>query len=115
MEQGTQTIPLKDYAYHNYGLKGETIDDLTVNDHLNMQIAVQPFVDSAVSKTINVGSNVTFDEFNDIYIKAWKGKLKGITTFRPDGKRYGILNKIEVEPEGSACFVDPETGQKECG
>ncbi len=114
-EMGPQVIRLRDFAYDRYGIKGETTDDLTVDDHLDMQIAVQPFVDSAVSKTINVGSQVTFDEFKEVYLKAWKGKLKGVTTFRIDGKRYGILNKIEVEPEGAACFIDPETGQKECG
>ena len=113
-EMGPQVIRLRDFAYDRYGIKGETTDDLTVDDHLDMQIAVQPFVDSAVSKTINVGSQVTFDEFKEVYLKAWKGKLKGVTTFRLDGKRYGILNKIEVEPEGAACFIDPETGQKEC-
>jgi ribonucleoside-diphosphate reductase alpha chain len=115
-EVGPQIVRLKDYAYDKHGLKGETTDDLTVDDHLDMQIAVQPFVDSAVSKTINVGSNVSFNEFKEIYLKAWKGRLKGVTTFRLDGKRYGILNKIEPENlEGSACFIDPETGQKECG
>ena len=114
-EVGPQIVRLKDYAYDKHGLKGETTDDLTVNDHLDMQIAVQPFVDSAVSKTINVGSQVTFEEFKDVYFKAWKGNLKGVTTFRLDGKRYGILNKIEPEDEGAACFIDPTTGQKECG
>jgi len=114
-EVGPQIVRLKDYAYDKYGIKGETTDDLSVDDHLDMQIAVQPFIDSAVSKTINVGSGVSFEEFKDIYSKAWKGKLKGVTTFRLDGKRYGILNKIEPEAlEGSACFIDPETGQKEC-
>tara|TARA_R100001530_G_scaffold93919_1_gene65180 strand:- start:250 stop:1938 length:1689 start_codon:yes stop_codon:yes gene_type:complete len=114
-ENGPQIVRLRDFVYDRFGLKGETTDDLTVDDHLNMQIAVQPFIDSAVSKTINVGSQVSFEEFKEIYTKAWKGKLKGVTTFRLDGKRYGILNKIEPEEEGAACFIDPDTGQKECG
>ena len=113
-KEGSKIVRLRDYAYNTYQIKGETTDELSVDDHLNMQIAVQPFVDSAVSKTINVGSNVSFDDFKDIYLKAWKGNLKGVTTFRLDGKRYGILNKIEPEEEGSACFIDPDTGQKEC-
>ena len=119
-ENGATIVPLKDYAYHYYGVKDKTADELTVDDHLNMQIAVQPWIDSAVSKTINVGENVTFDEFKDVYMKAWKGKLKGVTTFRLSGKRYGILNKvepdnkIETESDGAACFYDPETGKKEC-
>ena len=117
-EQGPIIIPLKDYVYNTYGIKNIEADDLSTDDHLNMQIAVQPFVDSAVSKTINVSDKVTFDEYKDIYMKAWRGKLKGCTTFRLAGKRYGILNKVEPleEPiEGAACFIDPATGNKECG
>jgi ribonucleoside-diphosphate reductase alpha chain len=117
-EQGPIIVPLKDYVYNTYGLRNVEADDLTTHDHLDMQIAVQPFVDSAVSKTINVADDVTFDEFKGVYMKAWKGKLKGCTTFRASGKRYGILNKVEPleEPiEGAACFIDPLTGGKECG
>ena len=117
-EDGAQIIKLQDYVYANYGIKAETTEDLTVEDHLKMQVAIQPYIDSAVSKTINVGDNVTFEEFKDVYIQGWKGKLKGVTTFRLAGKRYGILNKSEPsvkEEEGVACFIDPTTGQKECG
>ena len=116
-ENGPQIVRLRDFVFDTFGIKGETTDDLTVDDHLNMQIAVQPFIDSAVSKTINVGSQVSFVEFKEVYMKAWKGKLKGVTTFRLDGKRYGILNKVEPEAieDGAACFIDPDTGQKECG
>jgi len=113
-EEGTSIIKMQDYVYRNYGLRCEVSGDLNVDDHLAMQIAVQPYVDSAVSKTINVGDSVTFEEFKDVYIKAWRGKLKGVTTFRAAGKRYGILNAVE-EQEGMACFVDPGTGNKECG
>ena len=117
-EQGPIIVPLKDYVYNTYNLRNVEADDLSTDDHLDMQIAVQPFIDSAVSKTINVSDKVTFNEFKDIYMKAWRGKLKGVTTFRLSGKRYGILNKVEPleEPiEGAACFIDPSTGNKECG
>ena len=116
-ENGPQIVRLRDFVFDTFGIKGETTDDLSVDDHLNMQIAVQPFIDSAVSKTINVGSQVSFVEFKEVYMKAWKGKLKGVTTFRLDGKRYGILNKVEPEAmeAGASCFIDPDTGQKECG
>ena len=117
-ENGPTNIKLKDYVYNKYSIKGETVDDLDTDAHLSTQIAAQPFIDSAISKTINVGNGVTFEEFKDIYKKAWKGKLKGVTTFRIAGKRYGILNKIEpaIKEEinsGSACFFD-ETGSKSC-
>ena len=114
-EFGLINVLLKDYVYAKHNKKGQTIEDLTTDVHLNTQIACQPYVDSAISKTINVGDKVTFPEFKDIYTKAWKGSLKGVTTFRLAGKRYGILNKVEAnEPEGTACYFDPDTGQKEC-
>jgi ribonucleoside-diphosphate reductase alpha chain len=114
-ENGAQVVRLRDYAFDRYDVRGETTEQLTVEDHLNMQIAVQPFVDSAVSKTINVGGDTSFEEFKDVYMKAWKGKLKGVTTFRLNGKRYGILNKVEPEEvEGAACFIDPETMERTC-
>ena len=114
-EFGLVNVILKDYVYNKFNRKGQTTEDLTTDAHLNTQIACQPYVDSAISKTINVGENVTFPEFRDIYTKAWKGNLKGVTTFRLAGKRYGILNKVEAsETEGTACYFDPDTGQKEC-
>ena len=77
------------------------------------------YVDSAVSKTCNVGSDVTYNEFKDLYVKAWRGGCKGITTFRAAGKRYGVLNEVKPEkqeetPKAEACFIDPATGQKSC-
>lgn len=117
-EQGATILKMRDYAYNFYGVSDVTTEDLTTQDHLDMQIAAQVWVDSAVSKTINVSDDVTFDEFKDIYVKAWKGKLKGVTTFRAAGKRYGILNKVEPQEEtieeGAACFIDVATGQKTC-
>ena len=112
--QGAAIVQMQDYVYRKYGIPAEVASDLTTEDHLAMQMAVQPYVDSAVSKTINVGDNVDFHEFKEVYMKGWKGKLKGITTFRLAGKRYGILNTSE-EQEGAACFIDPDTGGKECG
>ena len=116
LPEGPIIMKMKDYVHDKYNLQGEVANDLSVDDHLNIQIAVQPFVDSACSKTINVGDAVTFDEFKDVYMKGWKGKLKGVTTFRLAGKRYGILNVAdEPQTEGAACYIDPETGTKECG
>ena len=116
-EEGPTIVKLKDYVWNNYDMKCETTDSLTVDQHLDMQITAQPFIDSAISKTINVGDQVTFEEFKKIYTNAWKGKLKGVTTFRLAGKRYGILNKVDAptkDEQGAACFYDPETGKKEC-
>ena len=76
-------------------------------------------VDSAVSKTCNVGDDVTYEEFKTLYENAYELGCSGITTFRAAGKRYGILNEVKEdkqdnEPKAEACYIDPNTGQKEC-
>ncbi len=104
-----------DYGYRELGVKGKTADQCTVQEHLDVLITATKWVDSAVSKTLNVGDDVTWESFQNIYIDAWKGGCKGATTFRAAGKRYGILNVVEEEEEaGAACYYDPETGKKQC-
>ena len=115
---GDQTEKVNDYAYSK-GVKGRTANELSVHEHVDVLSLASHYVDSAVSKTCNVGEDVSFEEFKKVYYNAWKNGCKGITTFRAAGKRYGILNEIkETETdeteEVEACFFDPETGQKEC-
>ena len=107
---------VEDYAY-SLGIKGRTANEISADEHVNVLKLASMFVDSAVSKTCNVGDDVTYDEFKDLYYQAWLGGCKGITTFRASGKRYGILNEAndnQPEENAEACFIDPETGQKEC-
>lgn len=108
---------VEDYAY-SLGIKGRTANEISADEHVNVLKLASMFVDSAVSKTCNVGDEVTYDEFKDLYYQAWVGGCKGITTFRASGKRYGILNEAnDNEPaaeKAEACFIDPDTGQKSC-
>ncbi len=115
-EEGEKIEKVQDYGYAYLGVKGKTADECTIDEHLNVLITATKWVDSAVSKTINVGDDVTWDEFKEVYMKAWKAGCKGVTTFRAAGKRSGILNKVEVTPEevGGACYIDPSTGKKTC-
>ena len=112
-EEGSQTYRVTDYAYREHGLRGRTADELSPEEHVAVLISAQRFVDSSVSKTCNVGADVSWERFKDIYMQAWKGGAKGCTTFRAAGMRYGILNKIE--PEGEACHIDPVSGERSCG
>jgi ribonucleoside-diphosphate reductase alpha chain len=117
-ELGAKVERVTDYGYRELGVSGKRADECTTDEHLNVLITATKWVDSAVSKTLNVGENVSWDEFKDIYVKAWKGKCKGCTTFRAAGKRYGILNSADEDSGGevaTACYVDPSTGKKECG
>ena len=104
---------VEDYAYAR-GVEGKTANSLTVNEHLAVLSLAQHYVDSACSKTINVGDDVSYEDFKKIYEDAWLSGCKGATTFRMSGKRYGVLNEVPEEPDATACFFDPETGQKEC-
>lgn len=106
---------IEDYAY-NQGIKSRTANEISAEEHLKVLALASKYVDSAVSKTCNVGDNVNYQDFKELYTNAWKMGCKGITTFRASGKRYGILNEVkEEEPKAEACFIDPTTGQKECG
>jgi ribonucleoside-diphosphate reductase alpha chain len=111
---GHQVQRVEDYAYRQ-GISGRTANEISAKEHLAVLALTSQFVDSAVSKTCNVGDNVTYDEFKNLYYDAWKQGCKGITTFRAAGKRYGILNEVkEDEPNAEACFIDPDTGLKSC-
>lgn len=110
-----KTEIVEDYAYRVWGVKGKTADECTPDEHLNVLITATKWSDSAVSKTLNIGDDVSWEEFKQVYMKAWKAGCKGATTFRSAGKRYGVLNKVE-EPveEGAACYYDVSTGKKTC-
>jgi ribonucleoside-diphosphate reductase alpha chain len=104
---------VEDYAYKR-GVHGVTANELSAQDHLKVLALVSQYVDSAVSKTCNVGDDVPYEEFKTLFYDAWKAGCKGITTFRAAGKRFGILNEVKEEPTAEACYIDPTTGQKEC-
>ena len=120
---------VEDYAYSK-GVEGKSANDISVQDHLEVLLMAQKYIDSACSKTCNVGDDVSYDEFKQVYVDAWKGGAKGCTTFRLSGKRFGIFNQETLEEEETihgktqemvaeegkveACFIDPLTGQKEC-
>ena len=92
---------VSDYAYRVFkDLKGEDeplpdyfVDSQTLapDAHLSMQATIQKHVDSAISKTINVPVDFPFDNFKDVYQKAYDSGCKGCTTFRPSAVRGAVL------------------------
>ena len=126
---GPRVERVEDYGYREFGVKGKTADNMSVFDHVKVLNLASKYVDSACSKTCNVGDKVTWTEFKDVYMRAYEGGASGCTTFRASGKRYGILNAAaseeDVTPteqednqdfveEGGACYYDPTTGLKTC-
>ena len=104
---------VSDYAYRLFKrLKGEDapLPDYFVDaqildpgDHIVMQALVQKYVDSSISKTINVPSGIAFDDFKDIYDRAYDAGCKGCTTYRPNEVTGAVLEvkdgKETAEPE----------------
>jgi ribonucleoside-diphosphate reductase alpha chain len=98
---------VSDHAYRLFRkLKGEgaplpeyfvDAQALTPNDHLVMQAAVQAYIDSSISKTINCPEGISFDDFKDIYLKAYELGCKGCTTYRPNEITGAVL---EVKDKG---------------
>jgi len=82
-----------------------TTAELPVSAHLDMQAALQPFVDNSISKTINVPENCPFDEFKRIYDLAYDMRLKGCTTFRPNPVTGMILSEEAAGVEAPHCCV----------
>ena len=82
-----------------------TTAELPVRAHLDMQAALQPFVDNSISKTINVPQSCPFSEFKDIYDLAYDKRLKGCTTFRPNPVTGTVLSEEAAGIDAPHCCV----------
>jgi len=71
---------------------------LSPEDHVVMQAAAQRHVDSSISKTINVPADIAFEQFKDIYVRAYALGCKGCTTYRPNEITGAVL---EAMPEAA--------------
>ena len=69
---------------------------LTPQDHVRMQAAAQKWVDSSISKTINVPQDISFEAFKDVYLLAYESGCKGCTTYRPNEVTGSVLSVSET-------------------
>ena len=95
-----------------------TAQTLTPEQHVAMQAAAQRWIDSSISKTINVPEDISFEDFKEVYALAWHTGCKGCTTYRPNditGSVLSVSPSEETVPaeEGGACEIryDENTGQ----
>jgi len=71
-------------------------DTIKPHQHVDVQAAAQRWVDSSISKTINVPTNIDYGDFKDIYMYAYDQGLKGCTTFRFNPENFqGVLVRDE--------------------
>lgn len=80
---------------------------LTPADHLAMQAAAQDYVDSSISKTINLPRDISFEAFKHVYEQAYAEGCKGCTTYRPNDVTGAVLEVKPAEPERQSQAVVP--------
>lgn len=106
---------VEDHAWRLYrSLGGDTAQlppyfvsalQMPAADHLTMMEAVQPFIDTAISKTVNVPADYPYADFQGLYLEAWRAGLKGLATYRPNEILGSVLSTTPEpasEPEEPA-------------
>jgi ribonucleoside-diphosphate reductase alpha chain len=103
---------VSDYAWRHYRQRQPSgpLPDVFVEApslpppaHLQMQAALQPFVDNAISKTINIPAGSSYADYSTIYLDAYRLGLKGCTTFRPNPVTGSVLSSEPSAAETGHC------------
>ncbi len=92
-------------ALPDYFVNAQT---LSPADHLAVQAAAQKHIDSSISKTINVARDIAFDDFKDVYLRAFETGCKGCTTYRPNDVTGSVLQAVPETVATSVLARDEE-------
>jgi ribonucleoside-diphosphate reductase alpha chain len=106
VDNGWQEYPVEDHAYRRYrAMFGDksvepshlpsyfvTALEMSAKAHQQMVAVVAPFIDTSISKTVNVPEDYPYAEFQDLYFDAWKSGLKGLATYRPNKVLGAVLS-----------------------
>ena len=108
----TTEYAVEDHAWRMYRDLGGDVENLpkyfisalemSATDHIAMMQAVQPFIDTAISKTVNVPVNYPYDDFKSLYTQAWRANLKGLATYRPNSILGSVLDLGPSEDDSSS-------------
>lgn len=90
-QMGNDPGPVVEGRYANLPEQFVSALEMRVEDHMKMIAAVQPYIDSAISKTCNVPADYDYAEFRELYSSAWRAGAKGLTTFRPNDVTGAVL------------------------
>jgi len=106
LDGSTKEYQVEDHAWRVFKKNGGDVNSLppaftsaleiSAIDHMKMVAAVAPFIDTSISKTVNVPADYPYDDFKDLYTEAWKAGLKGLATYRPNSVLGSVLS---VTPE----------------
>ncbi|MBP6188563.1 MAG: adenosylcobalamin-dependent ribonucleoside-diphosphate reductase [Azonexus sp.] len=109
MQDGTiKEYSVEDYAWRLYKHHGGDVSklpeyfvtalEISAQAHGDMVAAVAPFIDTSISKTVNVPADYPYEDFQDLYMSAWKSGLKGLATYRPNSVLGSVLSVTSSEP-----------------
>ncbi len=97
-----QEFPVEDHAWRRYKAAGGDVEalppyfvtalELSAHSHEQMVASVAPYIDTSISKTVNVPEDYPYGEFQDLYLHAWKSGLKGLATYRPNKILGSVLS-----------------------
>lgn len=102
MPSGPTTFDTEDYGYKYLGVIPREASEVSAMEHVSVLAAAQKHVDSAVSKTCNVSSEMPWRDFQDIYFNAFNAGAKSCATFQDGGKRGSLLKKTETVSDCSS-------------
>ena len=98
----TQDYAVEDHAWRVFKHLGGDVNalpdyfvnalEMSAQDHIAMMQAVQPYIDTAISKTVNVPVDYPFAQFSDLYRQAWQAGLKGLASYRPNPILGSVLD-----------------------
>ena len=116
----TTEYAVEDHAWRLYREFGGDVDklpdyfisalDMSAASHIAMMEAVQPFIDTAISKTVNVPADCPYDDFKGLYAQAWRARLKGLATYRPNSILGAVLETGSAKADAASApvvVVDP--------
>lgn len=111
-----RTFEVADHAWRLYRHMGGDMDHLpdsfvtalqmSALDHMRMLEAVQPYIDTSISKTVNVPEDYPYEAFRNLYLEAWKAGLKGLATYRPN-QVLGAVLSVAPAPDTPAAATTP--------
>jgi ribonucleoside-diphosphate reductase alpha chain len=105
----TKDYAVEDHAWRLYKKNGGDMNklppafvtalEISAIDHMKMVAAVAPYIDTSISKTVNVPADYPYENFKNLYTEAWKAGLKGLATYRPNSVLGSVLSVTpEIKP-----------------
>ena len=117
----TSEYAVEDHAWRLYRELGGDVEQLPdyfvsalemdADGHIAMMQAVQPFVDTAISKTVNIPADYPYDDFKGLYLLAWRARLKGLATYRPNSILGSVLEVHAPAPAAGVSAPQEEAVQ----